>query len=551
MQKLLGFLLLLMFWSACREANPSDPPSATDPPAEVQNELELPAPPNELYGELFERVQMERVFPDGKTFVDCIPKVDPDSIMRAYEAHKSADEFHLRAFTLAHFDRPPEPAGGFQSDPDRSISEHINSLWPVLTRKADAEADNASSLIPLPKDYIVPGGRFREIYYWDSYFTMLGLVEADRLDMVENMVDNFAYLIETVGFIPNGNRTYYLTRSQPPFFSMMVALLAEHHENEKAVWEKYLPAIEAEYAWWMEGEEQLSVDHPAVLHTVRMADGSVLNRYYDRGDYPRAESFREDTETIELAVANGRDAQTVARHLRSGAESGWDYTSRWFADGKNMWTIETTDIVPPDLNALLLEAEFNLWYGFKMLQNKEKENYFNQRYEQREAALQRYCYNPASGLFEDYHWPDQRFTGRLSLAAVYPLAVLGAEEEQAATVARVLEDRFLGPGGLRATPLHTGQQWDAPNGWPPLQYMAMIGLSEYGFDELAGEIGQRWCANNERVYSNVFKMVEKYNVEDLSLTAGGGEYPVQDGFGWSNGVYLAVKNGLAAGDYSY
>ena len=544
MQKLLGYLALLLFVMACRQSDPVDILPETDPPAEVQNGLDLPAPPNELYGELFEQIQMQRVFPDGKTFVDCIPKVEPDSIMRAYEEVKGEAEFHLRAFTLAHFDLPPEPASGFQSDPDRSISEHIGSLWTVLTRQADEESDNASSLIPLPKDYIVPGGRFREIYYWDSYFTMLGLVEDGRVDMVENMVDNFAYLIKNIGFIPNGNRNYYLTRSQPPFFSMMVALLAEQYEDQRPIWLKYLPAMEAEYKWWMEGEAELSADNPAVLHTVRMVDGSVLNRYYDRGDYPRAESFREDTETIELAVEHGRDAQTVARHLRSGAESGWDYSHRWFGDGENMWTIETTDIIPPDLNALLIEAEFNLATAYDMKGNGEMREYYDKRAENRESALHKFCFNEELGFFEDFHWPDQRFTGRLSLAAAFPLAVLGATEEQAAGVAEVLETRFLADGGLRSSLSITGQQWDAPNGWPPLQYMAVKGLENYDYDELARVVADRWCANNERVYGNVFKMVEKYNVEDLSLTAGGGEYPVQDGFGWSNGVYLALKNSL-------
>ncbi|MEL7375797.1 MAG: alpha,alpha-trehalase TreF [Bacteroidota bacterium] len=544
MKYLLPLTILLLAF-ACKQ----EPEVASqNQPDEVDaQELSIPLPPNELYGKLFRRVQLEQVFPDGKTFVDCIPKVEPDSIMRAYEATSTAADFDLESFVLAHFDLPPEPASGFQADPDRSISEHIKSLWPVLTRRADEEADNASSLIPLPKDYIVPGGRFREIYYWDSYFTMLGLVESDRLDMVENMVDNFAHLIETVGFIPNGNRNYYLTRSQPPFFSMMVELLAANSDDPFAVYRRYLPAMEAEYQWWMEGAEIVSEENPAHLHCVRMADGTILNRYYDRGDYPRAESYREDVETIREAVANGRDSATVARHIRSGAESGWDYSRRWFADGENMWTIETTDLVPPDLNSLLLEAEFNIGYAYQVLGHADQAAYYDSCYDAREAAINEFLYSEESGYFEDFRWSDASHTGRVSLASLFPLAILCADDEHAETVIANLKRDFLAPGGLPATLVETGQQWDAPNGWPPLQFMAVWGIANYEESddlELAMDITRRWTTNNERVYENVSKMVEKYNVYDLSLEAGGGEYPVQDGFGWSNGVYLAFKSGI-------
>ncbi|MEM8586104.1 MAG: trehalase family glycosidase, partial [Bacteroidota bacterium] len=304
-------------------------------------------------------------------------------------------------------------------------------------------------------------------------------------------------------------------------------------------------AMEAEYNWWMEGADELTADQPAKLHCVRMPDGSVLNRYYDRGDYPRAESYREDVETIREAVANGRDSATVARHIRSGAESGWDYSSRWFADGQNMWTIETTDIVPPDLNSLLLEAEFNIEYAYRQLGNEEQAAIYGERYRIRENAINEFLYNEESGYFEDFRWSDATHTGRYSLASLFPLAVLAADDEKAKTVIDNLKRDFLAPGGLPATLAETGQQWDAPNGWPNLQFMAVWGVWNYGdYEDLALDITRRWMTNNERVYENVNKMVEKYNVYDLSLEAGGGEYPVQDGFGWSNGVYLAFKAGL-------
>ena len=529
-----GLVAVLVFAGACRQA-----PLESSAPTVVAEDSGTLLPPNERWGELFTAVQLGGVFPDSKTFVDCIPTAPTGAILADYAAAKDAPGFDLRAFVLEHFNLPPEPATNFQSDSSRGITAHINALWPVLTRDPDPEG--RGSLIALPHAYIVPGGRFREIYYWDSYFTMLGLRAAGRTDMIENMVDNFAYLIDTIGFIPNGNRTYYLTRSQPPFFAGMVGILAQAKADDQ-IYVKYLPQLRREYDWWMRGSTELSADNPAVLHTVRMPDGSVLNRYYDRGDYPRAESYREDVET---ARASGRDAATVYRHLRSGAESGWDYSGRWFKDGKTLATIQTTDIVPPDLNALLFHLERTLARGYRLSGDSAQAEKMAELALARETALRKYSWDAASGAYQDYEFPNRRLTGRLSLATVYPLYFGMADTAEAAAVAELIERRFLRAGGVLTTLDDTGEQWDAPNGWPPLQWLTVQGLRRYGYDALADRVAARWMELNERVYANVYKMVEKYNVVDMALLAGGGEYPVQDGFGWSNGVYLGLEAEVA------
>ncbi|PHI18554.1 trehalase [Lewinellaceae bacterium SD302] len=509
--------------------------SANDPAVTASETDEALLPPDILFGELFQRVQMERIFEDGKTFVDMIPRMPAAEIMENYHAAAGKIDTNLEAFVLEHFDLPFDPNTDFASDESRDIVAHINALWPVLTRKAGEGEGAAGSLIPLPKDYIVPGGRFREIYYWDSYFTMLGLKAAGEDQRIRDMVDNFAYLIDEIGFIPNGNRTYYLTRSQPPFFAAMVSLLVSI--DGPSVYAKYLDPLRKEYDWWMKGyDEDRPITSPT-LHLVPMPSGAVLNRYYDAGDRPRAESYREDVLTIR---ESGRDSATVARHLRSGAESGWDYSSRWLADGKNLHTIETTDIVPADLNALLYQTELTLELAYRNTQNPEMAKTMQSRRKARRAAMQTFLWNPASAWYEDYHIKTGKPTGRLSLAGMYPFYFDVASENHAEVAFKTLEDKFLAPGGVRSTLVESGQQWDAPNGWPPLQYLTIGGLRKYKSNELAAEIEKRWLANNERVYQNVTKMVEKYNVEDLSLLAGGGEYPVQDGFGWSNGVYLAL-----------
>ncbi len=525
------FLLLTAF-SACRQSAPLSEQIST---STTKASTALRSAPDQLFGELFRQVQMQQIFEDGKTFVDCSPRQPAETIMAAYETAAKQTDFDLAAFVNQYFDLPAEANTHFEAQAGRNIVDHINALWPVLTRQADADKGDAGSLIPLPHDYIVPGGRFREIYYWDSYFTMLGLKTAKRYDDIRKMVDNFAYLIDELGFIPNGNRTYYLTRSQPPFFAAMISLLVSI--DGPAVYGKYLPQLEKEYQWWMKGAAEVSAQQPALLHCVWLPGNRILNRYYDSGDTPRPESYREDTETI---AASQRDPATVARHLRSGAESGWDYSSRWLADGQTMESIETTDIIPVDLNALLYHTEQVLELAYLNTQNTEAAaSMRNQRYARR-AAVQQICWNPQTQWFEDYHWLQGKPTGRLSLAGMYPFFFDLAAEDQAAEAFPILAEKFLAAGGVRSTLVNTGQQWDAPNGWPPLQYISIKGLEKYGEMKLAKAIRDRWLDNNDRVFQNTGKMVEKYNVEDLSLLAGGGEYPVQDGFGWSNGVFLSL-----------
>ncbi|HMQ91108.1 MAG TPA: alpha,alpha-trehalase TreF [Flavilitoribacter sp.] len=490
--------------------------------------------PEFVYKGLFEAVQLAQVFPDGKTFADCIAKKAPEAIVTAYHLTKDQPDFDLAAFVADHFDPPRQYGTDFQSDNRRSAAEHINALWEVLTRQAD-RTEQGSTLLPLPNPYIVPGGRFGEIYYWDSYFTMLGLEAAGRWDMIRHMVDNFAWLIDTVGFIPNGNRTYFLTRSQPPFFALMVRLLADG--IGPAMLTRYQPALEKEYQFWMNGADVLSAQNRAVEHAVRMPDGEILNRYYDHGDYPRAESYREDLETAELAEHAPADTW---RHLRAACESGWDFTGRWLADGKNLHTIHTLDIIPVDLNCLLYNLELTLADAGRASGEPEAEARYRQAAENRKAAVLKYCWDPASGFFRDFDVRAGAITPILSLAGVFPLFFNMATTEQAEAAADVVEKEFLQPGGLVSTLRITGQQWDAPNGWAPLHWIGIRGLRNYGYRSLANEAKQRWVSLNVKVYRNTGKMVEKYNVMDMGLEAGGGEYPVQDGFGWTNGVLLKL-----------
>ncbi len=478
---------------------------------------------------LFEAVQLQQVFPDGKTFVDCDPRSDTGTILAAYGAQKDQPGFNLRQFVLEHFELPVAPSDHYQSDVHRSVADNLEKLWPLLTRQPDQPR---GSLIPLPHPYIVPGGRFGEIYYWDSYFTMLGLAASGHTDMVENMTANFTYLIEQFGYIPNGNRSYFLGRSQPPFYALMVALLSSI--KGAAVLSDHLPALEKEYAFWTRGEHSGT---NAAEHSIRMPDGSWLNRYWDENDTPRAESYRED---VELAAHAGTDAAVLYRHLRAGAESGWDYSHRWFREAGDFSTIHCTEIVPVDLNCLLHSAEIVIATAHRIARNEKAAKQYDARAAQRAAAIQQYCWNGTAGFFFDFDAAEGRQKQVMSMAAAYPLYCGIATPEQADAVAEKLHALFLKDGGFVTTLEVTGQQWDAPNGWAPLQLIAIKGLEQYGHHDLAREAAQRWLKLNQDVFSRTGKMMEKYNVVNTALEAGGGEYSGQDGFGWTNGVYLAL-----------
>lgn len=418
-------------------------------------------------GPLFEAVQQAGLFKDSKFFVDCIPKGDPKKILAAFE--KAND---LKAFVDEHFFMP------------WLIEDYIEKMWQFLCRPMQTTSPY-DTLLPMPHPHIVPGGRFREAYYWDSYFTCLGL--KNHPDKIQNMVDNFAHLIETYGLIPNGNRTYYLSRSQAPFFSHLITLI--DHPTP------YLPALEKEYAYWMQSHRQkLGLTH-----------------YYDEKDTPRPESYKEDLKRC-----------TNYRDIRAACESGWDFSSRWMKNGK----FHTTHILPIDLNCLIYHMEYTLGLDAAV---KRAEN------------INTMLWNEKSGFYHDYDIEDNALRPGMTLAGCYPLFVGIANQEKADSVAKVLEEKFLKKGGLLTTLETTNEQWDAPNGWAPLQWVAIAGLRRYGHNQLADEIGKRFLNTVDSVFKASGKIMEKYNMETGSSDVLDGEYEVQEGFGWTNGVWLHIK----------
>lgn len=489
----------------------------------------MTATPDELYGPLFVDVQVRRIFPDNKTFVDCIPKRPPGEIVADYEklGREQLYDEQIKEFVEANFELPPHHTPGYHTDIRDNVAEHIEELWEVLKRNADHPVPG-SSQVALPNPYIVPGGRFQEVYYWDSYFTMLGLAESSKWDMIENMLDNFAFLIHAIGHIPNGNRTYFLSRSQPPYFSKMVELLAARQGDP--VYLKYLDALQKEYSYWMD-------ETAPTRHLVKMPDGSFLNRYFDQKDSPRPEAYGHELET---AKTFSGDQKSLFRELRAACESGWDFSGRWCADGKTLSTTQTTQLVPVDLNCLLFHLESTLGIAYGLSGNKERSGEFEQKSAARKRAIENYLYDVKDGWYYDYHIQDHRLNNQRTIAGITPFFFGIPPQEKIGGAINMIRDFFLQDGGVVTTTVHTGQQWDWPNGWAPLQWITIKALDDYHNGELATEIARRWARLNIRVYRNTGKLMEKYDVIDTHLSAGGGEYPAQDGFGWTNGVLLKI-----------
>ena len=475
--------------------------------------------PADLYGPLLAKVQERAILPDGKTFVDALAKRPVAEIMRDF-ANLPAGDAALRAFIAANFELP-QVADAESVGSTQPLRARIGALWKELARAPDGRAASGSAL-PVRHRHVVPGGRFREIYYWDSFFTMLGLVRDGELELATGIVDAMTDLIEAHGHIPNGTRTYYLGRSQPPLFHMMVELLADPRPDVAA---RRLSAMKREHGWWMAGAEALAPGQSAARVT-RLADGHLLNRYWDPRETPRDESWREDVAT---AAQSSRPVEQVYRELRAGAESGWDFSSRWLGDG-TLASIRTTAIAPVDLNAFL----FGLETAIAASGDAEAAHYAGLA-TARCAAMNRHLWHGEGGYFADYDIEAGALRAPLTAAALAPLAVGIATQDQADATALAAARDLLAPGGLRTTLVETGEQWDRPNGWAPLQWIGVAGLRRYGHAALARDIAARWVDTVAATFARTGLLFEKYDIETATV-GGGGEYAAQVGFGWTNGV---------------
>lgn len=497
-------------------------------------------PPSIALDGLFQAIGEAHIYTDAKTAADAVPDEAPADLMAQYNLARQRPDFSLKDFVAQHFTLPERKTVSYQRTPDENVRDYIVGMWEVLSRPPDTQVAYSSQL-PLPFTYVVPGGRFSELYYWDSYFTMIGLYENQKIDLMRDMVRDMASMIDRYGHIPNGSRTYYLSRSQAPFFSLMVDLLAMH--DGQVAYTTFLPELQAEYDYWMDGQDSVAPGG-AYRHVVRLPDGTIMNRHWDDRDTPRDESYPQD---IATAAESGRPKNEVYRDLRAGSETGWDFSSRWLADGHTLSTIHTTELLTVELNFLIPHLQQTLAHAYDLKGNKEEAARYAHLAEERISAAQRILWDERRAAYIDYDWKKGESTSILSGATVVPLFLQMATPEQAKAVSETVRKNLLKVGGLIATErTNSGQQWDAPNGWAPLQWMAVKGLNQYGYDQLASDIAARWMGRVIGTYEKSGVLLEKYDVVNPYISPkggkGGGEYPMQIGFGWTNGTLLGLMN---------
>lgn len=447
------------------------------------------------------------------------------------------------------------------------------------------EAISTPGLLYLPNPYVVPGGRFNEMYGWDSFFIVLGLLHDGHGDLARGMVENFFFEIEHYGNLLNANRTYFLTRSQPPLLSSMIRLV---YETE--------PAADRDH--WLATAYSFAVkDHDLWLSPEHRAGDTGLARYHDLGEGPvpemaDASTYYPDvirwllkhsevktsylvqgpsladgaTPTAEQAAAIARvsckpgtteghskvceEAHVGDRWLspafyrgdRAMRESGFDTTFRF-----GPFSGSTDQFAPVGLNALLYKYELDLAWMADRLGKPAEAAQWKQAAAARRAAMDRYLWNAQRGLYFDYNYVTRSASDYRYITTFYPLWAGAASPAQAKAVAANLA-MFLKPGGVAMSTETTGVQWDLPYGWAPTTWFTVAALERAGADGAARDLAGRFLQTVKNGYAHDGTIREKYNVvsadADVQVSAGYKQNVI--GFGWTNGVYLRLQQLLAS-----
>ncbi|XP_011820281.1 PREDICTED: trehalase isoform X1 [Mandrillus leucophaeus] len=523
----------------------------------------LPPPcESEIYchGELLHQVQMAKLYQDDKQFVDMPLSIAPEQVLQTF-TELSRDHNHsipreqLQAFVQEHFQakgqelQPWTPAD-WKDSPQflQKISDaklrvwagQLHQLWKKLGKKMKPEVlshPERFSLIYSEHPFIVPGGRFVEFYYWDSYWVMEGLLLSEMAETVKGMLQNFLDLVKTYGHVPNGGRVYYLQRSQPPLLTLMMDCYLTH-TNDTTFLQENIETLALELDFWTKNR---------TVSVSLEGKNYLLNRYYVPYGGPRPESYSKDAELADTLPEGDREA--LWAELKAGAESGWDFSSRWLIGGPNpnsLSGIRTSKLVPVDLNAFLCQAEELMSKFYSRLGNDSQATKYRTLRAQRLAALNAVLWDEETGAWFDYDLENKKKNQEFYPSNLTPLwAGCFSDPGVADKALKYLEDsRILTyQYGIPTSLQKTGQQWDFPNAWAPLQDLVIRGLAKAPLpraQEVAFQLAQNWIRTNFDVYSQKSAMYEKYDISNGGQPGGGGEYEVQEGFGWTNGVVLML-----------
>jgi len=434
-------------------------------------------------------------------------------------------------------------------------------------------------LLYLENKYVVPGGRFNEMYGWDSYFIIRGLLRAGRVELARGMVENFFFEIEHYGAMLNANRTYYLTRSQPPFLSSMFVdvynATRSNGREDRAALERAYTNIEKDYEMW--------------TREPHLAGQTGLSRYYDFGDGPPPEAVQDETgfyrkvaqyfflhpseaddyvvemksgttqpvagspyslQVCDVPLTMARPECEKARQFklsadyykgdRSMRESGFDVSFRFGPFGS-----ATHHYAPVCLNSLLYKTEKDLEQISRWLGHAADAEKWNKRAEERRKLITHFLWNDQDGLFFDFNFQTKRMSKYQYATTFYPLWAGLATPQQAKAVAGNLKI-FERPGGLPMSTQEPGTQWDLPYGWGNIEMLAVEGLRQYGYNADADRVSYEFLSNVAENFRRDGNIREKYNVVTRSSEAHvelGYEMNVV-GFGWTNAAFLELLHGL-------
>ncbi|XP_065842693.1 trehalase-like [Oscarella lobularis] len=493
--------------------------------------------------------QLSNLFNDSKTFVDLPLKFDPSFVFDMFDRLRPVTEEGLRAFLELFFLqtgsdivewRPADwtaspPLFANISDPAlRMWASELNKVWLALGRKINPDVyanPQRHSILPVPHPFIVPGGRFREFYYWDTYWIVKGLLACNMSDTVMNTLLNFVDLVNRYGFVPNGGRVYYTKRSQPPLLSLMIWDYYQHTGNLSFV--RYVfDALEREHDYWLLNK---TVE-------IKIAEKSYRLAHYEaQSSVPRPESYKKDV--MSAVGKSPAAAAALYRDIASAAESGWDFSTRWMAQsGENaseMNTIRTSKIIPVDLNSILSTVEMKLSLMAALIGETDKAHDYKLLSQERAQAIEDVMWNSTLHLWVDYDVELEQHVQAFYLSSVVPIAS-GVSTNQSRIDASIQKLQSLDvlsyAGGVPTSLIASHQQWDYPNTWPPLQWFTIVALEKAHRSELAFALAQKWIGTNYAAWKQTGHMYEKYNATREGAPGGGGEYNVQTGFGWTNGV---------------
>jgi alpha,alpha-trehalase len=467
-------------------------------------------------------------------------------------------------------------------DLETKCDVEVRPLPKVIHKLGEIDTNTFSphGVLYLPNPYVVPGGRFNEMYGWDSYFIIRGLVQAGKIDLARGMVENFFFEIENYGAVLNANRTYYLSRSQPPFLTSMVLSV---YDAQKAKGKEDRTWLERAYGYAVR-------DHAMWMQEPMLAGNTGLSRYFDFGEGPAPESLKDETDhykkvaeyflehpetgnvylverkpgdktplgpgnaytlqfcdipkTMERANCEVIDEVSLSREYykgdRSMRESGFDISFRFSPYGA-----DTHHFAPVCLNSLLYKTETDLEQISQALGKTAEAEEWKKQAAARKEAINKYLWDAKKGEFFDFNFVTQKMSRYEYASTFYPLWANVASKEQAAAVVKTLS-HFERPGGLLMSPYDTGMQWDAPFAWAPVELVSLEGLRRYGYAGIANQASYDFLSTVAENFRKDGTIREKYNAIDRSTEAAvkGGYQINVVGFGWTNGAFLVFLNEL-------